>query len=806
MLRNYFLISIRHLLKNKLFSFINIFGLALGISSFMLIISYVRFEYSYDHINENIDNIYRVESLFYRGDLKTDHWPTTTNGYAPAMKEASPEIQDYTRINWHNSDRMVRYQEIKFRENHVCFADSNFFTFFEYPVLKGNRETFLKEANTVILSASAAKKYFGNEDPLGKRLQISTFTNSFDCVVTGVFADIPKNHTMQFDFLISWTTSGRWMWDFWYLHESYTYVKLKKDTNLQELAARFPELSERFKTRTTLKDHIWALDFVPLAEVHLNEAKPYEIEAKGNRKAVKFLLLISFVILVIAWVNYINLSTAKALERAKEVGIRKVSGSFKSQLIIQFLFESSLINGIAAIVAFGIILLAMIILPNIIGDTFNLVMITDPSFYQIFFTIVLIGVFLSGIYPAFVLSGFKSSTILKGKYKTSKGGIYLRQGLVIIQFAITIILIGSTLIVGRQIRHMKNQKLGININQTLVIEAPTLIENYQNKMSSFKNEVKELAGVEAVTSSSAVPGKEVAKFLANRREYAPVEDERLFEMLVVDFDYIDAYELELVAGRKYDRNWSTDSIALVLNQSAVAQFGFASDEAAINEHIILEVTQDKRNPIIGVIKDYHQQSLQKDFTPIILFMDPDYSWIPITYFSVKLNTSDLQKVMANIQDKWDFFFPESSFDYFFLDDFFNSQYATDQQYGNTFATFSSLAVFIACLGLFGLTMFTTTNRTKEIGVRKVMGASLFTIVKMLNFELIQLVLISSFIGIPFSFFLINKWLDGYAFRIELNWWMFLAPVLFVLVLALLTISYLTFKAAMINPVKSLRYE
>jgi len=806
MLRNYFLISIRHLLKNKLFSFINIFGLALGISSFMLIISYVRFEYSYDHINENIDNIYRVESLFYRGDLKTDHWPTTTNGYAPAMKEASPEIQDYTRINWHNSDRMVRYQEIKFRENHVCFADSNFFTFFEYQVLKGNRETFLKEANTVILSASAAKKYFGNEDPLGKRLQISTFTNSFDCVVTGVFADIPKNHTMQFDFLISWTTSGRWMWDFWYLHESYTYVKLKKDTNLQELAARFPELSERFKTRTTLKDHIWALDFVPLAEVHLNEAKPYEIEAKGNRKAVKFLLLISFVILVIAWVNYINLSTAKALERAKEVGIRKVSGSFKSQLIIQFLFESSLINGIAAIVAFGIILLAMIILPNIIGDTFNLVMITDPSFYQIFFTIVLIGVFLSGIYPAFVLSGFKSSTILKGKYKTSKGGIYLRQGLVIIQFAITIILIGSTLIVGRQIRHMKNQKLGININQTLVIEAPTLIENYQNKMSSFKNEVKELAGVEAVTSSSAVPGKEVAKFLANRREYAPVEDERLFEMLVVDFDYIDAYELELVAGRKYDRNWSTDSIALVLNQSAVAQFGFASDEAAINEHIILEVTQDKRNPIIGVIKDYHQQSLQKDFTPIILFMDPDYSWIPITYFSVKLNTSDLQKVMANIQDKWDFFFPESSFDYFFLDDFFNSQYATDQQYGNTFATFSSLAVFIACLGLFGLTMFTTTNRTKEIGVRKVMGASLFTIVKMLNFELIQLVLISSFIGIPFSFFLINKWLDGYAFRIELNWWMFLAPVLFVLVLALLTISYLTFKAAMINPVKSLRYE
>ncbi|MCK5470212.1 MAG: ABC transporter permease, partial [Cyclobacteriaceae bacterium] len=534
MLKNYFLISLRHLLKNKLFSFINIFGLALGMASFMLINSYVRYENSYDRINENIENIYRVESLFYKGDQKTDHWPTSTNGYGPAMKNSFPEILDMTRINWHNSDRIVRYKEIKFRENHVCFADSNFFQFFEYPVIKGNRETFLKEPNTVIISNSAAKKYFGNDDPIGKRVQISSFSNSFDCEVTGLFEDIPGNHTMQFDFLMSWLTSGEWMRDFWYMHESYTYVKLRDGTDLQELESRFPELSENYKTRSTLKDHTWAIDFVPLKNVHLNEIKPYEIEeTKGNRKAVNFLLLISFVILIIAWVNYINLSTAKAMDRAKEVGIRKVSGSNKSQLITQFLFESMLINLFAAVVSLILIYFSVLGLSSILGDSFTFEFGSDPFYPLVFVTIIFIGTFLSGIYPAFVLSGFKPSAILKGKFVASKGGTILRQGLVIIQFSITIILIGSALIVGQQIKYMKSQNLGINIKQTLVIEAPTINENYQNKMLSFKNEVKDLSDVEAVTRSGSVPGKEVAMFLANRREYAPVEDERLYEMLMV---------------------------------------------------------------------------------------------------------------------------------------------------------------------------------------------------------------------------------------------------------------------------------
>lgn len=806
MLKNYFLISFRHLLKNKIFSFINIFGLAIGIASFMLIISYVRYETSYDRINENIDDIYRVESIFYKGDQKTDHWPTSTNGAGRALIENFPDIIDMTRINWHNSDRMVRYKELKFRENHVCFADSNFFKFFNYPVIRGNRKTFLKESNTVIISESAAKKYFGNENPMGKRLQISTFSTSFDCEITGVFKDLPENHTMQFDFLLSWQTSGKWMWDFWYLHESYTFVKLLKGINLNELEKQFPAVADNFKTKQTLKDHTWAIDFVPLKDIHLNPAKPYEIEAKGNRKAVNFLLLISFVILIIAWVNYVNLSTAKALERAKEVGIRKVSGSFKSQLIFQFLSESALIYIMAATIALVIVFLTTRLLPMLIGNSLTIHIVKDPFFYMIFIGMVVIGIFLSGIYPAFVLAGFKPSIILKGKYESSKGSALLRQGLVIAQFSIAIILIGCTLIAGKQIEYMKSQDLGIDIQQTLVIEAPTINENYQSKMNSFKNEVKLIAGVEGVTRSGSVPGKEVAKFLANRKEYTPVEEQRLYEMLMMDFDYLSTYGLELVAGRDFDQNRPTDSIALILNQAAVTQFGFASDEEAINKRIILEVTPDKRNHIIGVVKNYHQQSLQKDYTPIILFMDPDYSWIPITYFSIKINSDNFRYVLSQINEKWETFFPESSFDYFFLNDFFDQQYQADRQYGNTFATFSLLTIFIACMGLFGLTMFNTTKRTKEIGVRKVLGSSVAGIVKLLTFELIKLIFIASLIGLPVTYFLINKWLDGFAFKIELQWWMFLGPIFIVTSLSLITISYLTIKAAMANPVKSLRYE
>ncbi len=369
MLRNFLLIVVRNMAKHKVYALINILGLALWMAAFLIIISYVRYEYSFDQMFTDVGHIYRVESQFYKNDQKTDDWPTSTNGYGPAMKANFPEIEAYTRINWHNKERVVRYQDIKFREENVCYADSNFFEFFSYPVLKGNPGTFLKEPNTIVISASAAKKYFGNADPIGKFLDISTIDNTMHCMVTGVFADVPGNSTMQFDFLMSWLTSPEWMRDFWYLHESYTFVKLRPKTDINALQVRFPALAEKYKTGPALKDLKWTVSLVPMTQIHLNSVKPYEIETKGNRKAVKFLTIMAFMILVIGWINYINLSTARAMDRAREVGIRKVTGSRKGMLVFQILFEAMFINFIALVIALILLGLSNWILPVYLGES-----------------------------------------------------------------------------------------------------------------------------------------------------------------------------------------------------------------------------------------------------------------------------------------------------------------------------------------------------------------------------------------------------------------------------------------------------
>jgi putative ABC transport system permease protein len=351
MLRNILLVTYRNLTKNRFYTSINIVGLALGIAAFIFIGAYVHFEKSYDRAHSDANNIYRVESRFYKGDHLTDDWATSTNGYAKAMKENIPGITSFTRINWFKSERVIRYNDIKYREEHVCFADSNFFSFFSYPLLKGDASTVLQEVNTMVISESAARKYFGNADPIGKVLDVTTQSESYHCLVTGVFKDIPPNSTLQFNFLMSWATSPEWIKEYWYMHESYTYVKLQPGTNIPALEAKFPAIAEQYKSGPALKDLTWAIHLVKLPDIHLNAAKQYEIETKGNRNAVNMLQIIAYIILIIACVNYINLATTKSVDRAREVGIRKVSGAHAMQLASQFLLESFIINLCALILA-----------------------------------------------------------------------------------------------------------------------------------------------------------------------------------------------------------------------------------------------------------------------------------------------------------------------------------------------------------------------------------------------------------------------------------------------------------------------
>jgi len=806
MLRNMLLVTCRNLIKNKFYTFINIAGLALGIAAFVMISAYVHFEKSYDHMNADADNIYRVESQFYKGEVLNDSWATSTNGYATAMKANFPEIASFARINWNNSERVVRYQNIKYREEHVCFADTNFFKFFTYKLIKGDASTVLNRPNTIAISQSSAQKFFGNADPMGKFVDVTNYNGTFHCMVTGVFADVPANTTIKFSFLISWDTQPRFLKDFWYIHESYTFVKLKPNSNITAIEAKFPALAERYKTAQSLKDLKWAIRLVPLTSIHLNPAKPYEIETKGNALAVNFLNIMAFVILIIACVNYINLATTKAADRAREIGIRKVNGARIGQLLAQFLIESGIINLAALVIAIIIVNVSVYYLPSFTGKSATESLLFDWPLYLQTGAVLLAVMFLSGLYPALVLANINPVRVLKGRYTFSKSGIILRKGMVAFQFTASLLLIAGTVAIYRQLHYMNNVDTGINMDQTLVLKAPVSTDNYASKLRSFKADVKNINGAKSITGSASVPGKEVGGFSADRRFGASKAEERLYELQRVDFDFINAYDLKIIAGRAFDASRPSDSTGVVLNEAAVKQFGFASANDAIGKKVWLETLDKKPNEVIGVVKNYHQQSLQRNYTPVILFMDPQLGWVGINYYSIKTSTNNNRRVVDEVKSIWNRYFPESSFDFFFLDDFYSRQYQQETQFGGIFMLFSALAIIIACMGLFGLTAYNTSRRTKEIGVRKVLGASVQSIVSILTWDIIRLILVCSLIAIPLAFVLVNQWLNGYAFRVQLNLWQFILPIITLILITLATISYLTVKAAMSNPARTLKDE
>jgi putative ABC transport system permease protein len=803
-LKNILLIAWRNFRYHKTVTIILLAGLTLGQAAFIMISGYAHYEHSYDRMLGNADSIYRVESRFYRNGQMTDDWATSTNGYATAMKKEFPEIADFTRINWNNSERVVRYGTIKYREAHVCFADSNFFQFFRYPLLAGDAARVLKESNAIVLSATTAKIYFGTADPIGKFLDINTLGDSYHCVVTGVFADLPGNSTMRFSALVSWSTQKEWRRNFWYIHESYTFVKLAPGVAPAQVEGKFPARAEKYKSGPSLRDLKWAIQLVPLAGIHLKPAKQYEIEAKGNGRAVRFLEVIAYIILLIASINYINLTTARAADRAKEIGIRKVSGAKFFQLVGQFLVESTLISGFALLA--GIELTAMLRRPVMafLGAGSG-VSYDGGLVIRLALTLVTM-ILLTGVYPALVLSRVKPVTILKGRYVSSKGGVMLSRAMVVFQFTASLLLLAGVLAVYRQIRYMKSEPRGVAIDQTLVLRAPVNTADYKNAVQSFKRELQGLPGVKQVTGSGAVPGKAVGEFAADRPYGASKSEERTYEMLRVDFDYIPMYGLTVLAGRAFDPTRPADSTGIVLNESAARQLGFATPTEAIGKKVWLETLDQRPNEVIGVVRNYHQQSMQNDYTPVILFMDPALGWIPTRYYSVRIRPGNEQAVTAAAGQLLERYFPESSYDFFFLDDFYNAQYRQDISFGRIFLLFSLLAVLIACMGLFGLTAHSTRRRMREIGVRKTLGASVPQLLALLVGESVWLILGCSVLGLPLAYLSITGWMNNYAFRAELTWWQFGLPVGVLLLIALLTISVLVWRAARVNPALTLRTE
>ncbi len=819
MIKNYFKTAWRNLVKNKAFSFINIAGLSIGMAACLLILQYVSFELSYDQFNKNASDIYRVYNDRYQNGKLVQHGTITYSAVSKAMQDDFPGIINHARVEPENSV-IITYNEKKIGAQEGFAVDNSFLNMFSYPLVAGNSVSALQQPNTVILSETLTRKIFNIRDNnfqpvIGKAIVLER--DSLPYKITAVCKDVPENSHLHFDFLMSYITlySGNNSWkesdydftdsDFWH------YIQLKHGTDYKKLEAKFPAFSERHFQGNKISGSVEKFYLQPLSKAHLYSDFEYEIGKTGSATVVWGLLIIAILIIVIAWVNYINLSTAKSLERAKEVGVRKVTGATKQQLIRQFLTESFIINIVALLIALLFVLLVQNSFNSLIQHQLSLSYLFQKglSGYNItiaLLILILAGIVVSGFYPAFILSSFRPILVLKGKFTTSKKGIVLRKALVIGQFGITVALIIGSFVIYKQIKFVNDQNLGMNISQMLIVKPPELTNwdsTFISRENSFTEQLKRLPHVLGATTSWNVSGDEIGRSFNVRRIDQDSTTHFTMRHMGVGIGYIDLYKIKLLSGRDFtytDFNPDFGKLHnLILNESATKLLGYSSPQDAIGKTII---RGRKKWDIIGVINNYHQKSLRYPIEPTMLF--PAYS--TNSSISVKVDIKELPATIASVKKIYDIFFPGNLFDYSFLDETFSKQYSNDRLFGKVFAIFAGFAIFIACLGLFGLSLFATTQRTKEIGVRKVLGASVSNIILLLSKDFIKLVIIAFLIASPVAWYIMYNWLQGFAYRINIGWWVFAAAGILSIIIALMTISFQAIKAAIANPVKSLRTE
>lgn len=799
MLKNYILSTLRNITRRKGFSILNILGLSIGLASALLILQYVKDELSYDDFHENANDIYRVQYDFFRDGSNVFECATAFPKVAPAMKQDFPEVANACRLFLRYGGGVIRYGDISIKEDNVFTADQSFFEIFSYPLISGNRATALKEPNTAVVEEQTAKKYFGNEDPIGKRIR---FGNQEDYEITGVMRS-PENSHLKFTFLFSYPTLTRIIGnDFeeaWGWYDFYNYVLLKPGSDPKALEAKFPEFIKKYGGEDDAGKTVFRLQHLP--DIHLYSNLIQEARVNGNGRSVYFLMVIASIILVIAWVNYVNLATARATERAKEVGVRKSIGAAKSQLMLQFLSESFIVNIASVVLAILLLILAIPFFNTLSGKELTISILSDIYFWFSIIVFFLLGSLFSGMYPAFVLSSFHPVKVLKGAVKGSREGLFLRKGLVVLQFAASVGLIAGTLIVYQQLKFMEQRDLGIDIEHSLVVNGPGVVYDslYKSQVNAFRNELLRHPSITKVAGSTEIPGNLIYWTNGGRRIGGDQESTIMYR-IGVDYEFFDAYKNKFLAGRGYHPSYTADSASIVLNRKAVEVLGFASAEEAVGGKV--RIGRDTLT-VIGVIENYHQEGLKSDFRQTAF----SYQAAPREYFTLKISSADLSQTLAFAKEKFTAAFPGNPFNYFFLDNFFTRQYQQENQFGKVFTFFAVLAIGVASLGLFGLASFTAAQRTKEIGIRKVLGSSVSSIFLLLSRDFLKLVVIANFIAIPFIWWLMDSWwLNQFAFRIDIGAWIFVLATIITTGIALFTVSYQSISAATANPVKSLRYE
>lgn len=807
-MRNLFVkLAIRNLERSKVFSIINILGLAIGIAASMLIFQYVYRELSFDKFHEDAGSIYRIRLDRYSEGKLAETMATVPDALGPALPEVFPEVEAMAILTDFQLEGILKNGEHKFRLDKTYFCSKDFFRIFSYPVLKGNPETALEEPNSIMLSESVARKFFGEEDPLGKMLKLN---DRILLKVTGVFADSPDQTHLKFKTLISMQTMyqayGEEFRDTWWADLMLTYVKLADGTQPGEFEKKLnafiqARLGDELKTRN--QDMVFHLQ--PLTSIHLYSNYPQEAEVNGNGNSVYFLLIISVLILLIAWVNYINLSTARSMERARDVGLRKVAGATRPQLVRQFLIESLVINLMAVIVALIIVETAYSWFGQLTGLYVTLKLWHNPVFWLLFLLVILAGALLSGFYPALVLSSFSPATILKTRNDRSNRGTLLRKGLILFQFTIALMLIAGTITINHQIRYMQQHKLGINLDQTLVVMAPANIDStWFTRQQTFKTEVLKNPGIKDMCASYFVPGDQVwftNAYIKKQDNDARVS--RTLSAIHVDDNFIPFYDLKLLAGRNFIRSNKNDQLGHIINRKAMELLGYSSPEEAVGAE--LETPNwNMTKKIIGVVENYHQESLRQEYAPTIFTYLPHPRWAK--QYSIKLHGGNIPETIAYIEKIFNESFPGNIFDYFFLDSHFDAQYKADREFGKTFGVFAFVAIAISIMGLFALALYFTIQRNHEMAVRKVLGAKLSGLFLLLSRDYFRLLGLSLILAFPLAYLIMNNWLDGFAYRIRIGWWFFVIPIVLMSLVILISIVYQIIKTARINPVEALKYE
>lgn len=814
MIKNYITTAIRNMYKNKVYSLLNIIGLAIGVMAFTMIMLYVRFELSFDKYSSNADNIYRVIT---KGSMNGNDFNATLSP-APvgaAFVEEIPGVINFTRTR-NFGFPVIRYKDKVFSEERWFNADSSFFEVFDLELIQGDTKTALKEPNTVVLTKSTAERYFGSEDPMGKTLNSD---RRRDYVVTGVIEDPPKNTHFHYDFLSSLMTyPGQANDGIWVNTNFYTYILLDKNTPPEQVASEFPGMVTKYAgpqieqflgvswDKLVEQGSAYGFFLQPVTDIHLKSNLDYEVEQNGNMLYVKIFSIVALFILVIACINFMNLATARSTKRAKEVGVRKTLGSNRSQLIQQFLMEAIVLSFISFVVA---ILLVKLFLPafNTLGGfQLELNLLSDPIILPAIILLMLLVGGISGSYPAFYLASFNPLKVLKGSPSSNGHKSWLRSGLVIFQFTISITLFTGTMVIYNQLKYIQNKELGYDKEHIVIVEKT---DDIGQQISSFKEDLKQDPRIISVSNSTHLVGHDFNSGV-KQIQGEPLENAILFTNYFTDGSYSETYGLEIVNGRFFSDDRPSDTLSAVINETAANIMGI---DDPIGKSIV-NVFNDPENPtltpIIGVVKDFHMQSLHTEIRPMLL--QPSMLLQSLggngagRYTAIKIVAEDTKETVGYIEDIWNKYAIDQPFEYVFMDDDFNQLYIAEERTKKIVTVFTVLAIMIASLGLFGLSSYIAEQRTKEVGIRKVLGASVPNIYLLLSKDILKLVAIATLISWPISYMTMSRWLENFAYRIEFNQLFFLISGIIAFIIAQATVTTQAVKVAKSNPVKALKYE